>query len=68
MDVVSSETRSGLPSELPYSDDFVLLAPTMEQLDRHVTEWRVSLLDKGVKVNAGKSIVIIINMAYTPHI
>ena len=46
----------------------VLLAPTVEQLDRHVTEWRVSLLDKGVTVNAGKSIVLIINMSYTSHI
>ena len=31
-DVVSSETRSGLPSELLYADDLVLMAPTMEQL------------------------------------
>ena len=35
MDVVSSESRSGLPSELLYADD--------------------SLLDKGLKVNTGKS-------------
>ena len=32
MDVVSSEARSGLPSEL-------LMAPTMEQLGRRVGEW-----------------------------
>ena len=34
MDVVSSETRSGLPSELLYIDDPVLMTPTMEQLCR----------------------------------
>ena len=28
MDVVSSETRSGLPSELLYADDLVIMAPT----------------------------------------
>ena len=56
MVVVSSETTNGLPSELLYADDLVLMAPTMEQLCRRVAEWRPSLLDKGLmKVNAGKS-------------
>ena len=32
MDIVSSEGRSGLPSELLYPDDIVIMAPTMEQL------------------------------------
>ena len=57
MDVVSSEARSGLPSESLYSDDLVLMARTMEKLCKRVAEWRVGLLDKGRKVNAGKSIV-----------
>ena len=55
MDVVSSEARSDLPSELLYANDLVLMAPTMEQLGRRVAEWRASLLDKGLKVNTGKS-------------
>ena len=55
MDVVSSETRSGLPSKLLYADDLVIMAPTRDQIDRRVTEWIVILLDKGLKVNAGKS-------------
>ena len=50
MDVVSSEGRSGLPSELLYADDLLLMAPTMEQLDRCLAEWRASLLDKGLKM------------------
>ena len=53
MDVVSSEARSGLPSELLYADDLVIMAPTMEQLGRRVADWRASLLGKGLKVNAG---------------
>ena len=59
MDVVSSEARSGLPSELLYADDLVIMAPTMEQLGRRVADWRASLLGKGLKVNAGKSKVIV---------
>ena len=59
MDVVSSEARSGLPFELLYADDLLIMAPTMEQLGRRVAEWRASFLDKGLKVNAGKSKVMV---------
>ena len=52
---VPSEARSGMPSELLYADDLVIMAPTMEQLGRRVADWRASLLGKGLKVNAGKS-------------
>ena len=38
MDVVSSEARNGLPSELLYADDLVLMAPTMYQPGSHVVE------------------------------
>ena len=57
--VLSSEARSGLPSELLYADDLVIMAPTMEQLGRRVAEWRASLLGKGLKVNAGKYKVMV---------
>ena len=59
MDVVSSEARSDLPSELRYADDLVITAPTMEQLGRQVADWRAGLLGKGLKVNAGKSKVMV---------
>ena len=59
MDVVSSETKSGLPSELLYADDLVIMAPTMEQLGRRVADWRASLLGKGLKLNVGKSKVMV---------
>ena len=59
MDVVSSEARSDLPSELMYADDLVIMAPTMEQLGTRVADWRASLLGKGLKVNAGKSKVMV---------
>ena len=59
MDVVSSEGRSGLPSELLYADDLVIMAPTMEQLGRRVADWRASLLGEGLKVNAGMSKVMV---------
>ena len=55
MDVVSSEARSAMPSELLHADDLVIMAPTIEHLGRRVADWRASLLGKGLKVNAGKS-------------
>ena len=59
MDGVSSEARNGLLSELLYADDLVFMASTIEQLGRCVAEWRANLLDKGLKVNAGKYKVIV---------
>ena len=53
--VVSSESRSGLPSELLYASDLVLMVPTTEQPVRRVADWRVSLLNKGLNVNSGRS-------------
>ena len=35
------------------------MAPIMEQLGRHVADWSAILLDKGLKVNAGKSKVMV---------
>ena len=35
------------------------MVPTMKQLGRRVDEWRASLLNKGLKVNAGKFKVMV---------
>ena len=55
MDVIFSEARSVLHFEFLYADGLVLMAPTLQQPGRRVAEWRVFLLDKGLKVNAGNS-------------
>ena len=60
MDIVSSEARGGLTSELLYADDLALMAPTtMEKFGRRVAKWRDSLLDKGLNVNAENSKVMV---------
>ena len=58
MDQVTSESREGLPWELLYADDLVLIAPK-EDLQRKLEAWRSSLVGKGLKVNAGKSKIMI---------
>ena len=52
-DVVSSEVKRALPSELMPST----YAQTMEQLGRRVAEWKASLLDKGLKVIVGSKMI-----------
>ena len=42
-----------------YADDLLIMAQTIKQLGRRVADWRASLLDKGLKVNTGKSKVMI---------
>ena len=49
MNLVPSEARSGIHSELLYADDLVLMASTMEPLGRRITEEH-----KEQNVNAGK--------------
>ena len=59
MDVVSSEARSGLSSELLYADDLLIMAPTIEQPGRRMADWRASLLGKGLKINTKKTKVMV---------
>ena len=40
---------------MTYADELLRMAPTMEQLGRHVNEGRASILDKGLTVNAGNT-------------
>ena len=62
MSVVPSEVRHGIPSELLYADDLVIMAPIMEPLVRRVTEWTegecrkvmVGISVGNIIVNSGK--------------
>ena len=58
--------RESIPSELLYGDDLVPMTPIMEPFGRCVAEWRVSLLDKGLNVNAVSSGRIYISSVYNP--
>ena len=59
MDNVSRTAREGLPWEILYADDLVLMADSEEELTRKLTEWRRSLSAKGMKVNTGKTKVMV---------
>ena len=56
MDVIYKEIREGLPWELLYADDLVLIAESEQELVAKMSLWQAALEGKGLKVNAGKSI------------
>merc|ERR1711893_309168 len=59
MDAVTRTTREGLPWEILYADDLVLMADSEDKLKTKIANWRSSLSVKGIKVNTGKSKVMI---------
>ena len=58
MNAVTESVRNGLPWELLYADDIVLVAENMEMLKQKVVEWQHCLEMKGLKVNVTKTKVM----------
>jgi hypothetical protein len=58
LEALSREFRVGLPMELLYADDLVLIAETKELLLEKVRNWKEGMEKKGLRVNAGKTKVM----------
>ncbi|XP_065325211.1 uncharacterized protein LOC135931830 [Gordionus sp. m RMFG-2023] len=58
IDVVAREMREGLPWELLYADDLVLMAHNEEELRDKISKWKMTMEAKG-KMNASKTKVMI---------
>ena len=58
MEALSLEFREGLPMELLYADDLILMAESREQLVERIKIWKNKLEGKGLRVNVGKSKVM----------
>ena len=55
LEALSREFREGLPMELLYGDDLVLISKTKELLLEKVRNWKEGMEKKGLRVNAGKT-------------
>ena len=55
LEALSRHVRKGLPWELFYADDLVLLAEYREILMEKIKIWKEGLESKGLKVNIGKT-------------
>ena len=47
--------RAGLLNEILYADDLVLMSESLDDLKEKFQRWRSALEDKGLKVNVGKT-------------
>ena len=59
VDVVTEFARESALSELLYADDLVLINETMEGLMDMFLKWKEAFESKGLKVNLGKTRVIV---------
>ena len=59
VDVVMESVRNGLMSEMLYADDLVLISETMEGLREKFWKWKEAFESKGLKVNLGKTKVVV---------
>ena len=58
LEVLSREFKIGLPMELRYADDLVLMAETEELLLERLRKWKKEMEAKGFRVNDGKTKVM----------
>jgi len=58
LEALSRKFRSGLPFELFYADDLVLMAETESKLMAQIRVWKENMEAKGLRVNLGKTKVM----------
>ena len=59
MDVVCGDVMEGLLFEILYADDLVLMADSMKELQIKFDRWKSAIERKGLKVNMGKTKVMV---------
>lgn len=65
LDTISEEFREGLLKELLFADDLVILAESEEELQGKWLRWQEGMERKGLKVNTGKTEVMVSSKAGT---
>ena len=59
LEALSREFCSGVPSEDLYADDLVIIAESLEESVRRLLTWKEAMEKKGLRVNAGKTKIMI---------
>ena len=59
LEALSREFRAGVPWEDLYADDLVIIADSLEECVNRLLIWREAMEKKGLRVNAGKTKVMI---------
>ena len=58
LEAFSCQFRSGVPWEDLYADDHVIIAESLQECVRRLLTWKEAMEKKGLRVNAGKKIMI----------
>ena len=58
MQAIAENFKKGLPWELLYADDLVLMAESKPELEKRLLEWIMRLKEKSLRVNIGKTKVM----------
>ena len=59
LEVFSREFRCGVPWEDLYADNLVIIAESLEECVRGLFTWKEAMEEKGLRVNAGKTKIMI---------
>ena len=59
LEILSLEFRSGVPWADLYADDLVIIAESLEECVRRLLTWKEAMKEKGLRVNAGKTKIMI---------
>ena len=59
LEALSREFRSGVPWEDLYADDLVIIVESLEECVRRLLTWKEAMEKKGLRVNAGKTKIMI---------
>ena len=67
LEALSVEFKTGCPWELLYADDLALIAETMDELTVKLKTWKQNMEAKGLRVNMGKTKVLVSNRRFTAN-
>ena len=59
LEALSREFHCGVPWEDLYADDLVIIAESLEKCVRRLLTWKDAMEEKGLRVNAGKTKIMI---------
>ena len=59
LEALSREFRCGIPWEDLYADDLVIIAESLEECVRRLLTWKEAMEEKGLRVNAGKTKIMV---------
>ena len=65
LEALSREFRSGVPWEDLYADDLVIIAESLEECVRRLLTWKEAMEKKGLRVNAGKTKIMICGTSWS---